>query len=179
MRKILLFMLFAYLSLPSSINAQNYQLGIKTGISKTILERIYDDVGWYIGPMLDLSLPLPGFSTDVSILYHQVHYAQWSKAFTDRYVEVPLNLKWNFYQKDLWNLYLAIGPQFTYQSDGSYNNNWALSFNVGAGVKLMKHFQLGLNYNMPLGRTVEIWLDGGSPISSKRKGLWMTLAYLF
>ena len=47
---------------------------MKAGISVTDVEKCNEGLGWFVGPMLDVSLPLVGFSVDVSALYYQVKY---------------------------------------------------------------------------------------------------------
>ena len=182
MRRILLLIVIMALSPIVLVNAQSFRWGLKGGISVTDVEKRNEGLGWFIGPMLDVSLPLVGFSADVSALYYQVEYNKYDKDFTDKYIEMPLNIKWSFLQSGMLKPYLSLGPQLTYLmefSDGEYANHWAASFNVGAGVRLFRHFQVGINYNLPLGRTIEQFMIGSSPQPLKRKGVWMSLAYLF
>jgi hypothetical protein len=56
------------------------------------------------------------------------------------------------------------------------------SINVGVGAKLINHLQIGVNYNIPLGKTAEY--DGvvdaiGGAFSAKTKTWQVSAAYLF
>ena len=53
------------------------------------------------------------------------------------------------------------------------------SFNVGAGLKLIKHLQVGVNYNFALGHTATIKLKDGRDVEIKNNGWQVSLAYLF
>ena len=184
MKKHLLLLIVATLLPVFSMNAQSLQFGVKGGVSfMEVNDNRHDDFGWFVGPMLDMDLPVTGLSVDVSALYHREYYHEEYHGrkynFVDKHIEVPLNLKWDFWNGKLLGLYLGGGPQLTYNMDiHDYNNRWAASFNVGGGVKLLECLRIGLDYNLPLGRTVEAWMEGGSPKPLKRKGLWMSVSYL-
>lgn len=184
MKKVLITIVLL-LSVVFSVSAQSVRWGLKGGASFIDMNKDYTSgTGWFVGPMLDVSLPLVGFSVDVSVLYHRYYHeidfdGMPNQDFTDKYLELPLNVKWTFFNGKSFGLYLGAGPQLTYMDMGAYNNHWAASFNLGGGVNLHRHFQVGINYNLPLGRTFEKWMDGGPPHDVKRKGLWLSLAYLF
>ena len=89
---------------------------------------------------------------------------------------------------------IAAGPPFSFNIgnkkgfmnyDLKKNNT---SFNVGAGVKLIRHLQLGVNYNFALGHTATLYADpniilDGKPLTQDVKiknNTWqVSLAYLF
>ena len=48
--------------------------------------------------------------------------------------------------------------------------------NVGAGLKLLNHLQVGANYNIPLGNTADI---EGTNASYKTKTWQVSVAYIF
>lgn len=173
------------LSVVFSVNAQSVRWGLKGGASFIDMNKSHTSgTGWFVGPMLDVSLPFAGLSADVSVLYHRYYYEVIFYGVPnvdkiDKFLELPLNVKWTFFNGKSFGLYLGAGPQLTYMDLGDYNNHWAASFNLGGGVNLHKHFQVGVNYNLPLGRTLEKWMEGCPPEHLKRKGLWLSLAYLF
>ena len=183
MKKAFLFVVIMTLLPIRSVNAQSLRWGVKGGASFTEIDEIYTQgTGWFVGPMLDVYLPFAGMSVDASVLFHHISYDYNKKErdYTDKYMELPLNVKWNFLNGKLLGLYLGTGPQLIYVMDSdNYYNRWAVSFNVGGGLTLLKHLQLGVNYNLPLGRTVERLGYGGPARPVKRKGVWVSLAYLF
>lgn len=183
MKKVLI--IIALLLSVFSVSAQSVRWGFKGGASFMDMNKGHTSgTGWFVGPMLDVSLPFSGFSADVSVLYHRYYYEIILYGVPnvdgiDKFLELPLNVKWTFFSGKSFGLYLGAGPQLTYMDMSAYNNHWAASFNLGGGANLHKHFQVGINYNLPLGRTLEEWMIGGSPEHLKRKGLWLSLAYLF
>ncbi len=185
MKKHLLLLIVATLLPVLTMNAQSLRFGVKGGASlMEINDTRHDDFGWFVGPMLDMALPVTGLSVDISALYHREYYHHEAHGhkynYVDKHIEVPLNLKWNFWNGKSHGFYLSGGPQLTYNMDSNkYANRWATSFNVGAGVKLMECLRVGLDYNLPLGRTMKEYTYGGYPNPLKRKGLWMSVSYLW
>ena len=88
--------------------------------------------------------------------------------------------------------YIAAGPQFDFNIG---NKTWTrelslkkstTSFNVGAGLKLIRHLQLGVNYNLlwarlPLYVNLIQILDGDGhhSVNIKNNTWQVSLAYLF
>lgn len=54
--------------------------------------------------------------------------------------------------------------------------NAQVGINVGAGVKLLRHLQVGANYNIPLNKTAE-WKE--ADFSYKTKMWQISAAYIF
>ena len=122
------------------------------------------------------------------------------KTFKQQGVEIPINLKYSIGLGSLASIYFAAGPSFffnmnsdddlTFDSEtGSLDYDKSeVSLNLGAGVKLLKHLQLGVNYNMGLTDSAKAKID--SPNSSdiwdaingesyKSKMWQVSVAYLF
>ena len=80
-------------------------------------------------------------------------------------------------------IYVAAGPQFGFNIGNSYTDFWNLeknntSFNIGAGVKLISHLQLGINYNFALSNAAEIKIND-DVIGVKRNAWQISAAYIF
>ena len=127
--------------------------------------------GWYIGPKVNAKIPLIGLGVDAALEYSQkklqTHDNTGSSSKTFRSVEIPINLRYNFSAGKLASVYLATGPQFGFNVG---NKNWKLknvestyeetfkksnmstSWNVGTGVKLLNHVEVGLLYNIALSK---------------------------
>ena len=64
----------------------------------------------------------------------------------------------------LAGIYLAAGPDFYFDFAGNKTiegmrtdkKKAEVGINVGAGLKLLNHLQVGANYNIPLGNTADI-----------------------
>ncbi len=175
MKKILL-TLVVLLTTALSANAfGDFRLGVTGGYNLTTASFDNSTVkhtlegkngsGWFIGPKAYMSL-FAGLGVEGAIHYNQREYKMLSgKAeLTEKLqsVDVPLNLKLNLTVQKV-GIYLATGPQFSYglgkskidvsslMDKGIYQtNNLTTTWNVGAGVALGGHLDLGIGYNVAL-----------------------------
>lgn len=84
----------------------------------------------------------------------------------------------------LLGLYIAAGPDFYFDFAGNKmiegvktdKKKAEVGINVGAGVKLLNHLQVGANYNIPLGDTAKFENEVGS---YKTKTWQISVAYIF
>lgn len=187
-------------------NAQ-LKFGIKGGLnitdmslSKDVLETS-NRTGFFIGPTIKFTLPIVGLGIDASALYDQregeVNVAQddntiVSTRLKQKSINIPINLRYDIGLGSLAAVYLAAGPQFGFNV-GDKNQSlfkdvaeWRLnssnfSVNVGAGVMLLSHLQIGANYNIVCGKTGEItFLDGAESVLRGRSNTWqISAAYYF
>ncbi|MCD8317993.1 MAG: porin family protein [Paraprevotella sp.] len=152
--------------------------------------------GWFVGPKVQVTMPIIGLGLDASILYSQKYMKLESngEASSNKsmpYIEIPINLRYNYGFSSLAGVYVATGPQYSWyvgsrnlifsgESIGSLERS-TFSWNVGAGVNLLSHFQLGVTYNIALGETGQ--LDGvrdAIKTFNVRNNTWQVrLAYLF
>lgn len=193
------FMVMALLLITIPANAQ-FKFGVKGGlnisklsVSKDILKSD-NQTGFFIGPMAEFTIPIVGLGVDVAALYNQSGVATVSGSegevnSTLKTVEIPINLKWTFGLGSTAGVYVAAGPQFGFnvgdriiQDIYEFKKN-NTTFNVGAGVKLIRHLQIGVNYNFGLSRVASIIGNdefkefAGEKI---RNNTWqISLAYLF
>ena len=156
--------------------------------------------GFFVGPMIEFKFPVFGLGVDGSLLYSQTKMKFINETTNigvtnkQHELDIPVNLKWSFGLGSMLGAYIAAGPQFGFNIgnkkgfmnyDLKKNNT---SFNVGAGVKLIRHLQLGVNYNFALGHTATLYADpniilDGKPLTQDVKiknNTWqVSLAYLF
>lgn len=111
--------------------------------------------GFFFGPKAELRLPIIGLGVEAAALYEQKNLAlSTNETFKQNSFQIPLNLKYSFGLGNMVNVFVAAGPEFgfnvgktpltTYVEDKAM-----LSINAGLGVTLLKHLQVGVNYNMP------------------------------
>ena len=148
--------------------------------------------GFFIGPTAEFTIPLIGLGVDGSLLFSQTGIKAEGETLKRQSIEIPVNLKYNIGLGSMLGVYIAAGPQFGFglnddkvdYGDGSRfackNSN--LSLNVGAGVKLLRHLQVGATYNIPLGKTAEV--EGVAEaadmaFSAKLKTWQVSVAYMF
>lgn len=200
MKKILsILMVITCLWMAMPAQAQ-IKFGLKGGLNITTLT-FSDDVfkgdnrtGFFIGPMAEFTIPVIGLGVDVAALYNQ---AGGKFEVPDRdgiesaeqklkTIEVPVNLKWSFGMGSTLGAYLAAGPQFGFNvGKGRFAEAFDMkksytTFNVGAGVKLIRHLQIGLNYNFSLNKLAKARIENYEGSVDMKKNTWqVSLAYLF
>ncbi len=193
-----------YFAVPA--NAQ-LKFGIKGGLNITDMSLSKDvfetsnRTGFFIGPTIKFTLPIVGLGIDASALYDQregeVNVTSddntiVSTRLKQKSINIPINLRYDIGLGSLAAVYLAAGPQFGFnvgdKNQSLYNDiaEWRLSssnfsVNVGAGVMLLSHLQIGANYNIVCGKTGEITvLDGAKSVLRGRSNTWqISAAYYF
>ena len=145
------------------------KFGVKAGlnVSKASLDKgvlsADNRTGFFVGPMAEFTLPVIGLGVDAALLYDNKSVKVYSESKSLDYIDIPINVKYTIGLGSLASVYGATGPQFSYNIggksilDGSYAlNDSDFSWNIGAGVKLLGHLQVGYNYNIALGKTAEV-----------------------
>lgn len=139
--------------------------------------------GFFIGPMAELNIPIVGLGVDASLLFAQrgikVSEAGDEITIKQNGIDIPVNLKYTIGLGSLAGIYLAAGPDFYFDFEkktGIDKKKAEVGINVGAGVKLLNHLQVGANYNIPLGDTADIKGTNGS---YKTKTWQVSVAYIF
>ena len=159
--------------------------------------------GFFIGPMVDITIPIIGLGVDGAFMYSQkgtkISFDDLgSTTFKQQGIEIPVNLKYSIGLGSLASIYFAAGPSFYFnmKSDDDFTFNSVagsldydkseVSLNLGAGVKLLRHLQLGVNYNMGLTDSAKAKIDSPSSAwdaingESYKSKMWqVSVAYLF
>ena len=166
--------------------------GVKGGLnlSKASFSNVSENfkkdnfTGFFIGPMAEFNIPIVGLGVDASLLFAQ-RGVKVTPEGADEYtvkqngLDIPVNLKYNIGLGSLLGLYIAAGPDFYFdfeKKSGIDKKKAEVGINVGAGVKLLNHLQVGANYNIPLGDTAKIENEVGS---YKTKTWQVSVAYIF
>lgn len=147
--------------------------------------------GFFIGPMAEFNIPIVGLGVDASLLFAQrgIKVSQGNDDYTIKQngIDIPVNLKYTIGLGSLVGIYLAAGPDFyfdfasnkTIEGAKTDKRKAEVGINVGAGLKLLNHLQVGANYNIPLGNTAKIKKDGSEIGSYKTKTWQVSVAYIF
>lgn len=144
--------------------------------------------GFFIGPMAELTIPIVGLGVDGALLFSQRGIKLDGQSEKENGLEIPVNLKYTIGLGSLLGIYVAAGPDFyfNFAKDKSLGQNLTLNrknaqvgINLGAGVKLLKHLQVGFNYNVPLGDSFTVEDATTALFSSKTKVWQVSAAYLF
>ena len=191
MKKIvstLLVMLCLLCAVPSQAQVK---FGLKGGLDISKLDTKVSDnrTGFFVGPMIDVTLPIIGLGIDVAALYSQsgmdVNNENSEKL---KSVEIPVNLKWTLGLGSTLGFFIAAGPQFGFSLNDGWkqlmeeSNKSFVSVNVGAGLKLLRHLQVGVNYNIGASKLGDMVLDASDVDlrTGVRKNSWqVSLAYMF
>lgn len=181
-------------------NTANAQLkfGLKGGLNITNMSFDSDVVaqsnqeGFFVGPTVKFSIPVVGLGFDLAALYDQRDAKIDDTTVSQRSINIPLNLRYNIGLGDLASVYLAAGPQFGFNV-GSKNigivdevSNFKfkdsnLSVNLGAGVNLISHLEIGFCYNIACGKTGEFEMLKGvtDAVKAKNNSWQISAAYYF
>lgn len=207
MKKILsLVFIVAAMLYATSANAQ-VKFGLKGGLNVTSMsfsEDVFDasnKTGFFVGPMVKVTVPIVGLSFDAAALYDQKEakvkangddYELTGKNVKQQSINIPVNVRYGFGLSSLANAFVFAGPQWGINV-GDKNFKWAdkasyslkksnFSVNVGAGVTLLSHLQISANYNIACGKTAEVnLLNGvGKAIDKSNNNSWqIALGYWF
>lgn len=208
MRKMMLFVMFALACVSAQTASAQLKFGLKGGVNITRMSFGNDlfeadnRSGFFVGPTVKFGLPIVGLGIDVSALYDQ-REAKFKDVFTEdggrldatmkqKAINIPVNLRYDIGLGSLAGVYLAAGPQFGFNiGDRDVTlfedvAGWRLaksvfSVNVGAGVMLLGHLQVGANYNIVCGKTGDVTFgDGVTSAFRGRSNSWqVSAAYYF
>lgn len=191
MKKIfstLVIMVCLLLAVPAQAQVK---FGLKGGLDVSKLDNKVGDntTGFFVGPMIDVTLPIIGLGIDVAALYSQSGLDVNNKNSEKlKSIEIPVNLKWTLGLGSTLGVYVAAGPQFGFSINDGWkqlmeeSNKSFVSVNVGAGLKLLRHLQVGVNYNIGASKLGDMIVESsdGNLRSSIRKNSWqVSLAYMF
>lgn len=175
-----------------------FSFGVKGGLnlSKASFSHPVDNfkkdnfTGFFIGPTAEFTIPVIGLGIDGSLLFSQRGVHVNGDKVKQNGLDIPINLKYTIGLGSLLGVYVAAGPDFYFDfaKDKSIlginidKQNKQVGFNVGAGVKLLGHLQLGVNYNFPLGKTGDLTFNNvkdSYQTSYKTKTWQASVAYMF
>ena len=185
MKRCLLLVLAIFFIFPITNHAQGLHFGLKGGVLGNkasvsgMTSRFKEDnlTGFQVGPMAQYQTGFYGITFDFSLLYVQRGVKLTNRDtrrtadIRTQSIDIPIELKWEMGLSDAFDLFLGIGPSFSFLID---KDNWAREFthiavdvlsqdlasmgwrssevglNLGGGVKLMKHLMVSCYYNIGL-----------------------------
>lgn len=176
MKKIFTTIVMAVLIMAAIPAKAGINFGIKGGLNVTnfsfsneVLEAS-NNAGFFIGPSLKIGIPVLPIGFEIAALYDQRDAKlegdnNAEKTLSQKSINIPVNIRYELGLGDMAGIYLAAGPQFGFNvgdkkfslsNVGDYKmKDSNLSLNLGAGVRLVKHLEVGFNYNIALGKTGE------------------------
>lgn len=179
------------LAVAMPVQAQLIKFGVKGGLnlSKLKVEGMKDNAtGFFFGPMAEVTIPIVGLGVDGALLYSQKGDKLDGFDTKQAGLDIPINLKYTIGLGSLFGVYVAAGPDFyfNFKGDKKYideavelkNKKAQVGINLGAGVKLIKHLQIGFNYNIPFGDSYTL-KAAGEALGAKNKTWQISAAYIF
>lgn len=161
-----------FMAMPAQ--AQLLKWGVKGGVNLTKIDwdggfkgNKDNSTGFFIGPMAEITIPIVGLGVDGALLFSQRGKGDVKQTG----VEVPVNLKYTIGLGSLLGIYFAAGPDFFFDFDKKDNvdrKKTQVGLNLGAGVKLIKHLQIGVNYQFPMGDSFT-WKKQAMPLVLKTR----------
>lgn len=153
-------------------------------------------LGFFIGPMVEVKVPLLGFNVDAALLYHNSEVkadngTTVNAKSTIQSLDIPITAKYVFGLGSQLSVFAGTGPQFSFNIGDKdiLENHYTLkssdfSWNLTAGVRLLSHLQVAYNYNIGIGKTAEAKSDATDAILSLGKNLkhnthQVSLSYIF
>ena len=194
MKKVFSVLLVAICCMSMAMPAQaQVKFGVKGGLNlakidldlKALGDLTSSSTGFFIGPMVEATVPIIGIGVDGAVMYSQRGKAESKQ----QGIEVPINLKYTIGLGDMAAIYLAAGPDMFFNfkeihavddfANEIKDKKAVFGLNLGAGVKLVNHLQIGVNYQIGLGDSFKINDVQGKKYSNKFNTWQISLAYLF
>ena len=176
MRKFLVLVVLS-LTMTMAAQAQGIKFGVKGGLDVQDMkfnENVFNTenkLGWFIGPTLQVSLPVGGLGVDIAGLYDQKTTEVNGVSIKQKNILGPVNARLKFGLGSSAGIYVAAGPQFSFNvGDKDFKLNKegkelaestfqlkksSFSVNLGAGAYLSEHLEIGFCYNIALGSTAD------------------------
>ncbi|MBR1541699.1 MAG: porin family protein [Bacteroidaceae bacterium] len=191
MKKILSTLFVAVCCLAMAMPAQaQVKFGVKGGlnlskmdweIANTTLSNVKENsTGFFIGPMIEATVPLIGIGVDGAVMYSQ----RGSGDLKQQGIELPINLKYSIGLGDMAAIFIAAGPDFYFNLKdvdiaAIKKKDAQVGLNLGAGVKLINHLQIGVNYQFALGNSFDLKGLTNANVKNKLNTWQISLAYMF
>lgn len=186
-----------------AMQAQNVKFGVKGGLDIQNMkfdESVFNTenkMGWFVGPTLQVSLPIGGLGVDIAGLYDQKETEVNGVSIKQKSILVPINARLKLGIGSTAGIYVAAGPQFAFNV-GDDEFKWdkdnventfqlkksAFSVNLGAGIYFSKHLEIGFAYNIAMGSTADAsWGTATDAVfkkdDTKPKSWQISAAYYF
>ena len=188
---IVLFFLIGGISAQAQV-----KFGLKAGVNMSDISYKLEDAGdnfksenltgFQVGPMLEFMAPL-GLGLDLAVLYSQQGFKDsrnLNKEWKFNTLQIPVNLKLTIGPKIL-KVYGATGPNISLNLsdkliDQLEDQSFGFGWNLGGGVELLKHLQVGVNYHWGLTNNYGSYeFVVGDVLKPKPRVLSFNVAYLF
>lgn len=200
-KKIFLSLLIAVMSI--GVADAQFRFGVKAGLNlnninvKDVKANLDKDngCGWTAGVMTEFQVPLIGLCFDLSLMYTRMNadvmgVNDSNEVFdvnnNKNFLQIPLNIKYKLNLPTVSHIvapYIFTGPDFAFKLDKNTLDNLKtktcqVAWNVGLGVELVKHLQVGASYGFGINNIAKKYVNAEN-INLKNNYWTITAAYLF
>jgi hypothetical protein len=155
-------------------------VGLKGGINNT--EMAFDSeafrsdnrLGWFVGPMVTVKLPIIALGFDIAALYDVRHAKINNETIQQKSIIVPVNGRLTLGFGEEGGIFFSAGPQFGFnvgddefywKDKNSYQNTFQLkksflSVNIGGGIRFGHHLEVAVTRNVSVTNTADATLKG-------------------
>lgn len=197
MKKLMLVVVIAMLGVGAA-NAQ-FRFGVKAGLNLNKLhlsdavENFNSDngCGFTAGLMTEFQIPVIGLCFDASLMYTRMNSdfnMNTEETVGKNFLEIPINIKYKFGLPVVGNViapYIFTGPSFAIKLDKNSidyikSKTCQVAWNVGIGVQLVNHLQIGASYGFGINNVIDKITDINTASIKCKNNYWtITAAYLF
>ena len=208
MKKLILVAMLAMLGVGAA-NAQ-FRFGVKAGLNlnkldfKNLENSLDPDsgLGYTAGVVADFHIPVIGLGFDASLMYTRMNSGGEistvdasgkvveEQVFAKNFIELPINVKYKFSLPVVGSFlapYIYTGPSFAFKLDKNTleyvkSKTCQIAWNVGLGIELFNHLQVGASYGFGINNIVEKTNFGGinAEVLKVKNNYWtISAAYLF
>lgn len=188
-KKIVVVMIIAMMGVGAANAGLRFGVRLGTNVNHLSVTNVKDNfagnnrAGFTGGVMGEYMMPFLGFGVDLG-----VQYAYMNSALTNNknFLEIPLNLKYKISLPVVGSFlapYIFTGPSFDFKLDKNTVNamktkTFQTVWNVGLGLELAKHLQIGASYGFGLNKIAEIAVQAQT--EKYHNNYWtITAAWLF
>ena len=190
-KKLIATLLIAFVGI--GVAEAQFRFGIKAGLnvnhlSTNVKESFLDKnnaAGWTAGVMTEFQVPVIGLCFDLSVMYARMNSEK--ELDNKNFIQIPLNLKYKFQLPVVSSFlapYIFTGPSFDFKLDkGTVDDFKTKTFqavwNLGLGLELVKHLQIGASYGFGINNIIDKVYDGANTVKLHNNYWTVTAAYLF
>ena len=202
-KKVLVVVLIGVMGI--SVAEAKLRFGIKAGVNVNSLSTSFTEIkdnacGFTGGLMTELQIPVVGLGFDLSAMYTRMNSQPMvteNGGTTDlveidqnkNFLEIPINIKYKISLPVVGKVfapYIFTGPSFAFKlgkNDSSYldTKTTQIAWNVGLGIQLVSHLQIGASYGFGINNIVDVTkLNINTSDLKVKNNYWtITAAYLF
>lgn len=200
LKKVIVALLVAVMGF--GVAEAQFRFGIKAGLNLNTLELkdlksnldSENGVGWTGGVMTEFQVPIIGLCFDLSLMYTRMNassnmFTEDNKefAYNKNFLQVPLNLKYKLSLPAVGHIvapYIFTGPSFAFKLDKNLvddikTKTCQIAWNIGLGLELIRHIQVGASYGFGINNIVPKNLLNAKDLDMKNSYWTITAAYLF